>query len=58
MAGLVVVIFKTTLAIIGDLTRILGSLTVGLRPRAWGLTCVILGMWVLLSIVVGPLMIN
>jgi hypothetical protein len=58
MAGLVVVIFKTTLAIIGDLTRILGSLTVGLRPRAWGLTCAILGMWVLLSIVVGPLMIN
>ena len=58
MAGLVVVIFKTTLAIIGDLTRILGSLTVGLRPRAWGLTCAILGMWVLLSIVVGPLLIN
>ena len=58
MAGLVVVIFKTTLAIIGDLTRILGSLTVGLRPRAWGLTCAILGMWILLSIVVGPLLIN
>ena len=58
MAGLVVVIFKTTLAIIGDLTRILGSLTVGLRPRAWGLTCAILGMWVLLSIVTGPLLIN
>ena len=58
MAGLVVVIFKTALAIIGDLTRILGSLTVGLRPRAWGLTCAILGMWVLLSIVTGPLLIN
>ena len=58
MAGLVVVIFKTTLSIAGDLTRILGSLTVGLRPRAWGLTCTILGVWVLLSIVAGPLLID
>ena len=57
MAGLVVVIFRTSLAIVGDFTRILGSLSVGLRPRAWGLTCAILGVWVLFSIVAGPLMI-
>lgn len=58
MAGLVAVIFRTILAIIGDFTRVLGSLSVGLRPRAWGLTCAILGVWVLISILTGPLMIK
>ena len=58
MAGLVAVIFRTILVIVGDFTRILGSLSVGLRPRAWGLTCAILGVWVLISILTGPLMIK
>ena len=57
-AGLVVIIFRTILALIGDFTRILGSLSVGLRPRAWGLTCTILGFWLFLSIIAGPLMIG
>ena len=57
-AGLVVIIFRTILALIGDFTRILGSLSVGLRPRAWGLTCTILGFWLFISIIAGPLMIG
>jgi len=56
IAGLVVMFFRTIISLIGDFTRILGSLSVGLRPRAWGLTCIILGFWVLFSIVAGPLM--
>tara|TARA_B110000003_G_scaffold268911_1_gene299140 strand:- start:93 stop:2423 length:2331 start_codon:yes stop_codon:yes gene_type:complete len=57
MAGLVVILSGVIVSIPGDISRIMGSLSVGLRPRAWGLACVILGMWISISIIVGPLMI-
>ena len=57
MAGIIVVLSRGIISIPGDFSRIMGSLSVGLRPRAWGLACVILGTWILVSIIVGPLMI-
>ncbi len=56
MAGIVVVLSRLIISIPGEISRILGSLSVGLRPRAWGLACVILGVWMFVSILVGPLM--
>ncbi|MGY8644912.1 MAG: hypothetical protein ACKVIE_02255 [Candidatus Poseidoniales archaeon] len=56
MAGIVVVISRAVISIPGDISRIMGSLSVGLRPRAWGLACIILGIWVSISIIVGPIM--
>ncbi|MDB4865552.1 hypothetical protein OAI00_04220, partial [Euryarchaeota archaeon] len=57
MAGLVVILSGVIISIPGDISRIMGSLSVGLRPRAWGLVCVILGIWISISIIIGPLMI-
>jgi hypothetical protein len=57
MAGLVVLLSRVFVSLPGEMSRILGSLSVGLRPRAWGLACIILGIWTLVSIVVGPMMI-
>jgi len=56
MAGIVVVLSGFIVSIPGEISRIFGSLSVGLRPRAWGLACVILGVWMFVSILVGPLM--
>ena len=56
MAGIVVVLFRGIISLPGDISRIMGSLSVGLRPRAWGLACIILGIWISVSIIAGPIM--
>ena len=55
-AGSAVLIVRTIALLPGSLSRILGLLSVGIRPRAWGLASVVFGLWVLTSIIVGPIM--
>jgi len=57
MAGIVVVTFGIIASLPGEISRVMGSLSVGLRPRAWGLACAVLGLWIFCSIIVGPIMI-
>ena len=55
-AGLAVVIARVIIGITGPIPRTLGSLSVGIRPRAWGLASAILGGWLLISLIVGPVL--
>ena len=55
-AGLAVVFARGIIGVTGPIPRTLGSLSVGIRPRAWGLASAMLGSWLLLSLVVGPLL--
>ena len=57
-AGLTVVIARAIIGITGPIPRTLGSLSVGIRPRAWGLASAILGCWLLISLLVGPVLGN
>ena len=57
-AGLTVVIARAVIGVTGPIPRTLGSLSVGIRPRAWGLASAILGSWVLISLLVGPVLGN
>ena len=57
-AGLTVVIARAIIGITGPIPRTLGSLSVGIRPRAWGLASAILGSWLLISLLVGPVLGN
>ena len=54
-AGAAVLIVRTVALLPGSASRILGLLGVGVRPRAWGLATVVMGLWVLTSIIVGPI---
>ena len=54
-AGLSIVLARGIIGITGPIPRTLGSLSVGIRPRAWGLASAMLGGWLLVSLVVGPL---
>ena len=53
-SGLTVVIARAIIGVTGPIPRTLGSLSVGIRPRAWGLASAILGSWLLISLLVGP----
>ncbi len=55
-AGLAVVLARAIIGVTGPIPRTLGSLSVGIRPRAWGLASTMLGVWLLLSLVAGPLL--
>lgn len=55
-AGLAVVIARGIIGVTGPIPRTLGSLSVGIRPRAWGLASAMLGAWLLVSLIVGPLL--
>ena len=54
-AGSVVVIIRTLVMSFGNYSRIVGYLSVGVRPRAWGVAVAVMGSWTLVTIVVGPL---
>ena len=54
-SGLTVVIARAIIGVIGPIPRTLGSLSVGIRPRAWGLARAKLGYWILNSQLVGPI---
>jgi len=55
-AGLSVSIARIIIGITGPIPRTLGSLSVGIRPRAWGLASAMLGGWLLISLLVGPVL--
>ena len=55
-AGLAVAIIRSVALLPGRHSRILGLISVGIRPRAWGLVSAVMGTWVLISIIVGPLL--
>ena len=55
-AGIVVNIARFVALLPGNLSRVFGWLSVGIRPRAWGLASAILGTWVVLALLVGPVM--
>ena len=54
-AGLVVTILRSIPLLLGKYAAIIGLLSVGVRPRAWGVSIAIMGLWTLLSISMGPI---
>ena len=54
-AGLVVAILRTIPLLLWKYASIIGLLSVGVRPRAWGVSITIMGLWTLISISMGPL---
>ena len=57
-SGLTVVVARAIIGVIGPIPRTLGGLSVGIRPRAWGLASAILGGWLVISLLVGPVLGN
>jgi len=54
-AGLAVSILRSLPLLLGKYTVIIGLLSVGIRPRAWGVSVAIMGFWTLISISMGLL---
>jgi hypothetical protein len=54
-AGLAVSILRSLPLLLGKYTAIIGLLSVGIRPRAWGVSVAIMGFWTLISISMGLL---
>lgn len=54
-AGFSVVISRNIALILGPISRVFGEMSIGLRPRAWGIASTIFGLWIMISIVLGPL---
>jgi hypothetical protein len=54
-AGFVISILRSVTLLLGKYAAIIGLLSVGVRPRAWGVSVAIMGFWTLISISMGPL---
>ncbi len=54
-ASLVVAILRSIPLLLGKYAAIIGLLSVGVRPRAWGVSIAIMGLWALMSISMGPI---
>ena len=55
-AGVIVNLARFIALAPGKLSRVFGWLSAGIRPRAWGLATAILGAWVALALLVGPIL--
>ena len=55
VVGLIINIARFAALAPGSLSRTFGWLSVGIRPRAWGLAASILGAWVAIHLAVGPI---
>ncbi len=55
-AGVIVNLARFIALAPGKLSRVFGWLSAGIRPRAWGLATAILGTWVALALLVGPIL--
>ena len=55
-AGIIVSLARSVALAPGKMARVFGWLSVAIRPRAWGLDSATLGVWVLLSLLVGPVL--
>ena len=56
VAGLVINLARLVAITPGSLSRTFGWLSVGIRPRAWGLAAIILGAWMAIHLAVGPIL--
>ena len=54
-AGIASTVLRSVPLPFGPYSSIIGLMSVGLRPRAWGLAVSIMGVWTMLSISLGPL---
>ncbi len=54
-AGIAATVLRSVPLLFGQYSSIIGLMSVGLRPRAWGLAISIMGVWTMLSISLGPL---
>ncbi|HJM18706.1 MAG TPA: hypothetical protein QF703_04150 [Candidatus Thalassarchaeaceae archaeon] len=57
-AGITVLITRMIAMAPGSIAGVIGSLSVGIRHRSWGLATAIMGVWVLISIISGPIVSN
>jgi hypothetical protein len=55
-AGVIVNLARLIALAPGNLSRVFGWLSAGIRPRAWGLASAILGAWVAFALLVGPIL--
>ena len=55
-AGIIVNLARLIALAPGKASRVFGWLSTGIRPRAWGLASAILGAWVALALLVGPIL--
>ena len=55
VAGLVINLARLLALTPGNISRTFGWLSVGIRPRAWGLAAAVLGAWVAVHLAVGPI---
>ncbi len=53
-AGLAISIVRSLPLLFGKYASLVGLLSVGVRPRAWGVAVAIMGFWTLVSISMGP----
>jgi len=53
-AGLAISILRSLPLLLGRYASLVGLLSVGVRPRAWGVAVAIMGFWTLVSISLGP----
>ena len=52
VAGLVVTLIRTFATSLGKTSFVLGQMSKGIRPRAWGMASASFGLWMLISLVV------
>jgi len=52
VAGLVVTLIRTFATSLGKTSFVLGQMSKGIRPRAWGMASATFGLWMLISLVV------
>ena len=57
-AGLVVTIIRTIASSFGKTSFILGQMSKGIRPRAWGMASTVFGFWMLISLIVLTLQVG
>ena len=56
VAGLVINLARFVALAPGSLSRTFGWLSVGIRPRAWGLVASVLGAWLAIHLTAGPIL--
>ena len=57
-AGMVVTIVRTFATSLGKTSFILGQMSKGIRPRAWGVASTVFGFWMLISLIVMMLQVG
>ena len=56
IAGLIGLILRGIAGIAGGISISLGRFSAGARPRLWGATALLLGIWILIYTILGPIM--